>query len=71
MAVALSCTFALVWKVTLGLAESELSSPCGEQICLTHCIQWYNLICKLSISGESRLDVSSFKRLKTEVGVLQ
>ena len=63
------------WKVTLELIESSyLWSPCGEQICLTHYIHFNTMVqChfQLVISGESKLDASSFKRLKTEVGVLQ
>ena len=39
---------------------SYLWSPCGEQICLVHCIHFNRLV----ISGESKLDARYFKRLK-------
>jgi len=72
VAVALGCTFAHAWRVTLELVKSE--SSCGEKICLTHCIHFNTMVqshLQLVISGESRLDASSFKRLKTEAVVLQ
>jgi len=46
---------------------SYLWSPCGEQICLTHYIHFNTMVqshFQLVISGESKLDASSLKRLK-------
>ena len=76
MAVTPGCTFAHAWRVTLEFVECEfyLWSPCSEQICLTHHIHFNTIVqshLQLVISGESRLDASSFKRLKTEMEVLQ
>ena len=76
MAFASGCTFAHAWNATLELIKSELyfRSPCGEQICLTHYIRFNAMVqshFQLVISGESKLDASSLKRLKTEMGVLQ
>ena len=68
--VAPGCMFAHVWRVTL-LNLRYLSLPCGEQICLTHYIHFSMMVqpdLQLVISSESRLDASSLKTLKTEVG---
>ena len=61
-----------VWSF---LNLSYLWSPCGEQICLTHYIHFNTMVqsqlLQLVTSGESKLDASNLKRLKTEVGALQ
>ena len=72
MAVAPGCAFAHAWRVILEfLSLKYLWSPCGEQICLTYYIHFNTMVQSHFQLGESILDASSLKRLKTEVGVLQ
>jgi len=70
VAIAPGCMFAHAVTLELGY----LWSSCGEQICLNHYILFNTMVqshLQLVISGESKLDASSLKRLRTEVGVLQ
>ena len=74
VAFAPGCTCAHAWRVTLELIESEyLWSPCGEQICLTPYVHFNTMVqsyFQLVISGKSKLDASTSKRLKTVVSIM-